>query len=228
LTLQVQCPQATQFGIHVNHVSSEAGLVVKANGIVIFQQLLKPGPGAGEWKQSSGNPWGSYDADYDRDYTASVPAGTREIQVDLEQGDWLSFSSIRLNGAVIQVTNQKWGVRQETFIVDAQGAQPANMSYSCSKQTLWDQRVKPWQELAAKGVGVYIGEFGVFNRTPHAVALAWMRDCLENWRNAGFGWALWNLRGSFGILDSERTDVKYEDYNGYKLDRQMLELLCAS
>jgi hypothetical protein len=28
-----------------------------------------------------------------------------------------------------------------------------------------------------------------------------------------------------GILDSGRTDVKYEDWRGHKLDRAMLELL---
>jgi endoglucanase len=60
------------------------------------------------------------------------------------------------------------------------------------------------------------------------VALAWMRDCLENWRAAGFGWALWNLRGAFGILDSERKDVEYENFQGHKLDRKMLDLLRAS
>lgn len=45
---------------------------------------------------------------------------------------------------------------------------------------------------------------------------------------AGFGWALWNFRGDFGVLDSGRKDVAYEDFKGHKLDRQMLELLRAS
>ena len=36
---------------------------------------------------------------------------------------------------------------------------------------------------------------------------------------------MWNLRGEIGVLDSERTDVQYEDYKGHKLDRKMLELL---
>ena len=31
--------------------------------------------------------------------------------------------------------------------------------------------------------------------------------------------------GSFGILDSERKDVRYENWRGHKLDRKMLELL---
>jgi len=38
-----------------------------------------------------------------------------------------------------------------------------------------------------------------------------MGDFLSLWKEAGWGWALWNLRGDFGILDSGRTDVKYED-----------------
>jgi len=31
--------------------------------------------------------------------------------------------------------------------------------------------------------------------------------------------------GAFGILDSSRADVKYEDRGGHKLDRAMLEVL---
>jgi endoglucanase len=45
------------------------------------------------------------------------------------------------------------------------------------------------------------------------------------WREAGWGNALWNLRGSFGILDSGRPDVEYEELRGHKLDRKMLEML---
>ena len=74
-------------------------------------------------------------------------------------------------------------------------------------------------------MGIHVGEWGAHNRTPHAVALAWMRDELDLWREAGWGWALWNLRGSFGVLDSGREDVAYEDFKGHKLDRKMLEVL---
>ena len=44
-------------------------------------------------------------------------------------------------------------------------------------------------------------------------------------KERGWGWALWNLRGAFGPLDSGRADVKYEDFNGRKLDCAMLDLL---
>ncbi len=38
---------------------------------------------------------------------------------------------------------------------------------------------------------------------------------------------MWNLRGGFGIADSGRPDVAYEDFEGHKLDRMMLEMLLA-
>ena len=70
-----------------------------------------------------------------------------------------------------------------------------------------------------------VGEFGAFNKTPIDVVRRWMEDMLLNWREAGWGWALWNFRGSFGIADSGRADVDYEDWRGLKLDRETLKLL---
>ena len=84
---------------------------------------------------------------------------------------------------------------------------------------------QPWRELAKRGVGVHIGEFGCHNQTPHEVALAWMSDVLGLMKDSGWGWALWGLTGSFGFIDSGRPDVEYEDWRGHKLDRKMLELL---
>jgi endoglucanase len=100
-----------------------------------------------------------------------------------------------------------------------------------AKGEKWDrdrlrrQRIEPWKVLERKGVGVHVGEWGAYQYTPHPTVLAWMRDSLELWKEAGWGWALWNFRGSFGILDSGRKDVAYEDFKGHKLDRKMLELL---
>jgi endoglucanase len=96
---------------------------------------------------------------------------------------------------------------------------------------VWDKTrlhkldIAPWKELEMKGVGVHVGEWGAFNRTPHRVVLAWMRDQLELWKAAEWGWAMWNLRGAFGPLDSGRADVDYDDFRGHKLDRAMLKLI---
>jgi len=94
----------------------------------------------------------------------------------------------------------------------------------------WDRaaleaRYAPWIALAREGVGVHCGEGGAYNHTPHDVFLAWLRDALEILGEAGIGFALWNLRGAFGVLDSGRADVDYEDWHGHALDRELLNLL---
>ena len=85
--------------------------------------------------------------------------------------------------------------------------------------------IEPWKKLESMGVGVHVGEWGAYNKTPHDVVLRWMRDVLTLWREAGWGWAVWNLRGAFGPLDSGRQDVTYESFRSHQLDRKMLDLL---
>ncbi|MBN2613646.1 MAG: cellulase family glycosylhydrolase [Bacteroidales bacterium] len=84
---------------------------------------------------------------------------------------------------------------------------------------------KPWIELSKRGVGVHCGECGCWNKTPHAVFLAWFEDVLDILTQNKIGYALWNFRGDFGILDSGRNDVEYEDWHGHKLDGKLLGLL---
>ncbi|MBN2004598.1 MAG: cellulase family glycosylhydrolase [Anaerolineae bacterium] len=95
---------------------------------------------------------------------------------------------------------------------------------------LWDRarleaHYRQWAELSAQGIGIHCGEGGAFSHTPHTVVLAWLRDVLDVLTGYNIGYALWNFRGSFGILDSGRADVAYEDWYGHKLDRELLNLL---
>ncbi len=83
----------------------------------------------------------------------------------------------------------------------------------------------PWAKLLASGVGVHCGEAGCYHHTPHDVFLAWFRDVLEVLTGHGIGWALWNLRGPFGVLDSGRGDVNYAPWQGHQLDHALLDLL---
>jgi endoglucanase len=93
------------------------------------------------------------------------------------------------------------------------------------KERLRKERILPWKKLERAGSGVHVGEWGAYRFTPHKVVLAWMRDSLDLWKEAGWGWSMWNLHGTFGVLDSQRSDVQYENWRGQKLDRQMLELI---
>jgi endoglucanase len=135
---------------------------------------------------------------------AQSTRGYEPMQISHYRADWIHGSD-------------KWP--EPTWPLKLGANQVAN------KETLAKERVQPWKQLERKGVGVHVGEWGAFNRTPHKVVLAWMRDCLALWQDAGWGWALWELRGGFGVLDSLRADVEYESFRGHKLDRQMLNLL---
>ena len=93
------------------------------------------------------------------------------------------------------------------------------------RNTLYKERIVPWKKLEARGVGIHVGEWGAYHKTPHDVVRRWAADVLGLWKEAGWGWALWNLRGEFGILDSRRDDVRYEEFHGHQLDREFLEIL---
>ncbi|HLK29403.1 MAG TPA: cellulase family glycosylhydrolase [Puia sp.] len=93
-----------------------------------------------------------------------------------------------------------------------------------SRQML-EEYYKPWIDLSKQGVGVHCGECGCWNKTPHDVFLAWFNDVLDILSSNGIGFCLWNFLGDFGVLDSNRSDVAYEDWHGHKLDKKLLSLM---
>jgi len=94
----------------------------------------------------------------------------------------------------------------------------------CDRATL-GTLFHPWAGLANKGVPIHFGEMGCYKYTPPDVVLAWFNDTLDVLNELHSGWALWNFRGPFGVLDTERAGTKFEDWNGHKLDRPLLSLL---
>jgi endoglucanase len=134
---------------------------------------------------------------------AAATRGYSPIHVSHYRAGWM-------NGA------DQWP--QPTWPIEQDGAH-------WDKETLHTRQIVPWQKLQSQGVGVMVGEFGAYNKTPHDVVLAWMRDYVDLWKAAGWGWAMWNFRGSMGIIDSNRPDVEYENWHGHKLDRKMLALM---
>ncbi len=88
-----------------------------------------------------------------------------------------------------------------------------------------EEHYAPWIDLVNQGIGVHCGETGCFNRTPHKVFLAWFEDTLDILTSNGIGYAMWEFSGSFGVLNSNRKDVEYEEWYGHKLDRKLLDLL---
>jgi endoglucanase len=104
---------------------------------------------------------------------------------------------------------------------------PGQVGDKYLSRAMLEEQYAPWIGLVQQGVGVHCGECGAWNKTPHAVFLAWFSDVLDILSENGIGFALWEFIGDFGILDSKRADVAYEDWYGHKLDRKLLNLLAS-
>lgn len=102
---------------------------------------------------------------------------------------------------------------------------PGNIGGRYYSRAVMEEYYKPWLNLVKQGVGVHCGECGCWKETPHDVFLTWFGDVLDILTTNGIGFALWELKGDFGILNSNRPDVQYEDWYGYKLDKKLLRML---
>ena len=98
---------------------------------------------------------------------------------------------------------------------------------------IWDRQAmldfyKPWKKLKDSGCEVHIGEAGVYNKVRNDTALAWYRDFFGVCNELGFGFALWNFRGPFGIVEHRRENTHWETMHGMIVDRELYELFKAS
>jgi aryl-phospho-beta-D-glucosidase BglC (GH1 family) len=221
--------KACTLRLRVGRVSREATLVARAGQQKLWEKTFVCGPGKGEWKQAVfRDKYQVYQNLYERDYSIAIPAGTPAIVLSMPAGDWLELMELGLSAGgaedVLKLSAE-WGKPLPELSYRPGAAKAFGGIQYQDRQHLWSTQVQPWQELAASGGPVIVGEWGAYNKTPHDVFLRWAEDCLRNWQEAGFSWALWNFRGSFGLLDSERSDVDYEDFHGHKLDRKLLDLL---
>ncbi len=87
---------------------------------------------------------------------------------------------------------------------------------------------RPWRDVEQCGARIHIGEFGCFNRTPNDIAMRWLVDMLSVYQEFGWGYALWNFQGPFGIIEHGRPDSKLELLSGYHVDRVLLDLMLES
>lgn len=88
-----------------------------------------------------------------------------------------------------------------------------------------EEGYRPLKELAAQGVPIHFGEMGCGGHTPPEIVYAWFGDTLDLMKELKVGWALWNLRGQFGVVDTGRPGTDFKNFHGHKLDYKLLKLL---
>lgn len=127
------------------------------------------------------------------------------------------------NPGIISHYKAPWVFKEGTILPDPKW--PGQVGNQYLSAAMLEEMYRPWVDLIKKGVGVHCGECGCYNETPHKIFLAWFEDLLRILKSNEIGFALWEFNGTFGILNSGRKDITYEDWHGHKLDRKLLELM---
>jgi endoglucanase len=84
---------------------------------------------------------------------------------------------------------------------------------------------EPWRSVERAGTPIHIGEFGCYEQTPNPDALRWLTDVVELFREFGWGYAMWQFEGPFGIIGHRRPGARFEIRHGYLVDVDLLDLL---
>ena len=229
LVLQGNFPKGTEVIVNVGQVSTESTLRILAGNKALLSKKFVCGPELGaDFTKIVQTQWG-YQNISNKDFSATLTEQASGISFDNTSGDWMTINSISIKlGDSIKtytLSDNTWGKKQETYTIDDNG----NLKDSKGENLLPFKDYKLFFDTANENnIPVMVQEFGVHNQTPHSVAVAFLADLSAFFREQNVGWALWNLTGSFGILNSSRTDCAYETYQGYKLDRAMLDALAKS
>lgn len=229
LTMQGNFPAGTEITVNVGQVSSESTLRITAENKVIYSKKFVCGPELGaDFTKIVQNQWG-YQNISNKDFSATLTEQASKIAFDNVTGDWMTINYISIKqGDIVKkysLSDNTWGKKQGTYQIDENG----NLKTVNGEDLLPFGDYKDFFDAANENnIPVMVQEFGVHNKTPHSVAVAFLTDLSAFFREQNVGWALWNLTGSFGILNSSRTDCTYETYQGYKLDRAMLDALTKS
>ena len=229
LAIQGNFAQGTEIIVNVQQVSIESTLSIKAGNKTIYSKKFVCGPEPGaDFTKVVKTQWG-YQNISNKDFSVTLTEPATALAFDNTMGDWMTINSISIkNGDAVKVYNlsdNSWGKKQESYKMDENGT----LKTIDGKDLLPFKDYRNIVDMATlHNIPIMVQEFGVHNQTPHKVSVAFLADLSAFFRQNELGWALWNLSGSFGILNSSRTDCTYETYQGYKLDRAMLDALTKS
>lgn len=231
--------------LHFGGVSEKVTVRVTGDGTKLADFTFRPKKGDPLWRSVAVHPkWKILQGDYMGVETARVERTVKRLEISLANGDWCHLTGVRLTAddgrtALLRISPRFAPARHFTQrfagfdaphpFVPTEANTTSSRALPREEGLRWleENNFKTWDQFAERGGFVMMGEFGAFRNCPHDIALAWMEDNLRLLKKRNWGWALWNLRGTFGILDSNRKDVDYEACEGHQLDRQMLNLLQA-
>ena len=229
LVLEGNFRKDTKLTINVQQVSNKSTMQIKLDGSEIYRKVFTCTSDPGEdWTKIILTQWG-YQNISGKDYSVVLSfAGTR-LTISNTEGDWLSFNRMTFTygdeETVIIPGNTSWGAKQKTYKLTSDG----KITDEDGNPLVALGTIITNLELAKQqNIPVMIQEFGVYNKTPHDVATRYLSDVVSVFKSKYTGYAMWNMIGSMGIINSERSDCNYEQYMGRLLDREMTTIILGN
>ena len=232
LVIEGDFPAGTRVSLRVGRVSGVADLALRADETLILSERMVADDDEEAWEEVN------YVEQYDRyqnlcdceKAAAALAAPASALTFELVEGDWLTIGSIRIERGEESLELvpgiPDWGVPQTTFTLDDTGRLEAAVVPDGYEGVYdWRRRYDDWVALAAAGVHVTVGEFGVFSAVPADVTAAFLEDHVALFEAAGFDWTMWELAGDFGIFDNARPGSELVPLGDREVDLALLEIL---
>lgn len=212
--------------INVQQVSIQSTLQIKLDDNQIYNKSFQCGADLGEdWTQIISTQWG-YQNISGKDYSVTLPSDGSRLTITNMEGDWMTINKITIRSGLDKVViipgNTSWGAMQDTYKITAEGKVT---DVAGDPVVALGNLTSTLDAAKAENIPVMIQEFGVYNKTPHDVTGAYLDDVISVFNKSDVGFAMWNLIGTMGIINSERTDMTYEPYRGKMLDRELTDIM---
>lgn len=219
--------------IRLGLVNRHGEFVVRANGRELFRRFYHPAQ-TDAFTAVIPRSGGEFAGEPKERIELELPE-TAKLELGMDGGDWIIVREIvfeKDGRRAVVAPEFNWSrsqlPRRDLFFVDFDAACPVAQAdgkpytgLDALNEIIYDH----WKPVFDAGQFVMVGETGFYKYTPYELGIQWLEENLRIWKERGMGWALWNFRGPFGIIDSGRADAVYEDFHGHKLDRRMLDLL---
>ncbi len=215
----------TEIIVNVHQVSTQSKLQIKADDAVIYtKNFICTADTGQDFSVVVETEWG-YQNISDKDFSVTMENAATSLSFENVAGDWMTINSISFKKGsqvtVLHLSDNSWGKKQGEFVLE-----------KGILKTLEGEDLLPFEEyrknveLAKENnIAFMVQEFGVYNKTPHDITIAFLSDLMNFFLENDIGWSLWNFQGSFGVLNSGRTDCNYDTFHGNSLDSEMLDIL---
>lgn len=184
-----------ELSIHVNEGEEGAEVSIRADGQLVNQFQLTGGiPGENGARYF-----------YDRLYTTALPAGTKEVEIQVTEGKgYVQMDTILVKGSMGQVVmvphdTMDYPDRSDPLplVIKDDGTYTNSENRMVEGEEIYRVDVKPYQDIAARyGVGFMVNEFGMFGCNidwDSEIVTAYHESVLQMLTDHGIGWCYCEL-----------------------------------